>query len=180
MLSRSRLISFINIERNMFMAQRVEDQCGCHDGDGQAPEDMFVGNVSQWGVVKGQVKSVTTEHTLIRALAELVKWKVNSVAIVDHTGALVAVLTTRILKSLLRTEVQWSVAEKTLGELLQEDDTLLMQGGAVVGPSDPISAVFEAMDRHRVHRVCVLDASNRPIGVISIKDLLNAMLNGPK
>ena len=109
-----------------------------------------------------------------------VKWKVNSVAIVDHTGALVAVLTTRILKSLLRTEVQWSVAEKTLGELLQEDDTLLMQGGAVVGPSDPISAVFEAMDRHRVHRVFVLDASNRPIGVISIKDLLNAMLNGPK
>ena len=56
----------------MFMAQRAEDQCGCHDGDGQPPEDMFVGNVSQWGVVKGQVKSVTTEHTLIRALAELV------------------------------------------------------------------------------------------------------------
>ena len=50
-------------------------------------------------------------------------------------------------------QVQWSVAEKTLGQLLQEDDTLLTQGGAVVGPSDPISAVFEAMDRHRVHRV---------------------------
>ena len=58
-------------------------------------------------------------------------------------------------------QVQWAVAEKTLGQLLLEDDTLLMQGGAVVGPSDPISAVFEAMDRHRVHRVppCLLEGT---------------------
>lgn len=49
-------------------------------------------------------------------------------------------------------------------------------GSHVVRPENNLEFVVDKMHEYHVHRVYVIDEENRPIGVISIKDVLSALV----
>ena len=50
-------------------------------------------------------------------------------------------------------------------------------GVLVVAPSDSLRTAMDILVRERVHRVYVVDAANKPVGVVSIKDVIHALVS---
>ena len=62
----------------------------------------------------------------------------------------------------------WDFVEKTLGTLLAETSALSHDArslgeAVIVKRSDHISSVLKKMDKHKVHRVFMLDEARHPV-----------------
>jgi CBS domain-containing protein len=85
------------------------------------------------------------------------------VPVVDDEGRLVGVVTDR----------DACMAAYTQGKPLREIaiDTVMSRQLATCRAEDPISLAEELMQAHQLRRIPVVDADNRPIGLLSVNDL---------
>ncbi|MEB3765975.1 MAG: CBS domain-containing protein [Desulfurococcales archaeon] len=107
---------------------------------------------------------VIHEKTPLREAAKLMcENKVGSVIIIGEDGKIRGILTERdITCAASRTS---DVCEMPVWEFMTPDP-------AVVYPTTPLSEVIEKMSELGVRHLPVVDKDNKPVGVISVRDIL--------
>lgn len=155
-------------------------------------------NVATDGVYAKRVKevmvtdvvSVNPTDTLNEALAMMVENRVSAVPVTDSHDRCLGVISATDLLGLtkdLGDELNTlshigGLARNLLVEKLSESDLLtqpvqdLMTEQVVnVGPEDTLAHAASLMVRNHIHRLAVVDKSNRVLGVLSTMDLLQVL-----
>lgn len=114
---------------------------------------------------------VRADASLADAIELMDRHHVHGLPVVDHTGALVGVLSQTDLNRARTTEYLWSSWPGLSVRHLMTSPAL------TIHRSTPLIAAARKMERHQVHRLVVVedgDDSN-PIGVLSMTDLIHAL-----
>ncbi len=114
---------------------------------------------------------VGVDETLTVAAALMDRHHVHGVPVVDASGLLVGVLSQTDLARVRATEHLWA---SWPGLSVRH---LMTAPAITVDRSTPMSEAARMMERHRIHRLVVVDDANPmiPIGVFSTSDLIHAI-----
>jgi NADH dehydrogenase len=104
--------------------------------------------------------------TLREGLAEMARRPFGCWPIVDESGRLCAIAALSDLQRSLRSSIP-------LDEALIKFATPRVQ---TVGPHEPLSRCIELMRRHAIKHLPVVDHEHRPIGMVSLRDLVRHLL----
>ncbi|KAJ3113496.1 hypothetical protein HDU96_003319, partial [Phlyctochytrium bullatum] len=127
------------------------------------------------------VVTVPDTFTAIQAFRVMYLHRVTAVAVVDGNGGLVANLSASDLRGI-------TADKESLGALLLPVFTFLeahthrtpqqIKGDQirVVKPSETLSTAVKCMVRDRIHRVWVQGAHDKPIGVVTLTDVVSAFI----
>jgi CBS domain-containing protein len=112
------------------------------------------------------VRTLTVEDTLNCAAKLMQDHSLGCIPIVDDDGRLAGILTDRDI----------ALAAHASGEALWRLRIADTMHAPVFtcGPGDGVEIAARTMREHRVHRLPVVDAERRPIGLISLDDLAHA------
>jgi len=126
-----------------------------------------------------EVVSVSSDTRAIDAFEVIRSKKVTGVAVVDQSGKLVDNISASDLKLVgadveLLSRVFMSVSEFLKVDNSKERELIFVPTSATIGE------VFEKIVSNKTHRVYVTDESNKPVGIISIGDVLESVLNSVK
>jgi len=115
--------------------------------------------------------TVRADATLDDAVALMDRHHVHGLPVVDHTGALVGVLSQTDLNRARSTEYLWS---NWPGLAVRH---LMTSPAVVVHPSTPLIIAARKMEEHQIHRLVVVEDGDdsSPIGVLSMTDLIQAL-----
>lgn len=106
--------------------------------------------------------TVPADADLGRAMREMIDRGVGAVLVVDGGGALVGILTERDF--LTRVAGEPAFASRTVGEFMT-------RGPETVAPTDTLAFALGRMDAGGYRHLPVV-AGGRPVGVISVRDIL--------
>jgi CBS domain-containing protein len=112
------------------------------------------------------IQTVSTADTLNCAAKTMLDHAIGCLPVVDDKGVLVGVLTDRDI----------ALAGYEIGEALWKlrVDESMRRPVHTCRAEDDIAIAARLMREHRVHRLPVVDAGGRPIGMISLDDLAHA------
>eukprot|EP01116_Phalansterium_solitarium_P008443 TRINITY_DN22357_c0_g1_i1.p2 TRINITY_DN22357_c0_g1~~TRINITY_DN22357_c0_g1_i1.p2 ORF type:complete len:351 (-),score=152.56 TRINITY_DN22357_c0_g1_i1:65-1117(-) len=129
--------------------------------------------------VKEVVRAQQTELAL-EAFRRMVTAHVTGVAVVNADGRLVEVLSTKDLKIISPDgRLFWRMFQQ-IAAFVKDLDTAQRPGQLVtVQPTNTLSDVIRLMVQNKVHRVFVVDDAMRPVGVVTVKDVLWEILDDP-
>jgi CBS domain-containing protein len=115
--------------------------------------------------------TVRADATLNDAVALMDRHHVHGLPVVDHTGALVGVLSQTDLNRARSTEYLWS---NWPGLAVRH---LMTSPAVVVHRSTPLIIAARKMEEHQIHRLVVVEDGDEssPIGVLSMTDLIHAL-----
>ena len=113
--------------------------------------------------------NVRPSETILVAVHQLAEHGRNSVTVIDDNGKLVGIVTeSDVLRKCL-------VSGKALDKIKIED--VMTKGVAVGNIEDDLSYAINAMKEHRFRDIPIVDAQEKVIGIISMRDLLGVQLN---
>jgi CBS domain-containing protein len=117
-------------------------------------------------VMTKPIQTVTASDTLNCAAGLMREHAIGCLPVVDDTGALVGVLTDRDI----------ALSAFSIGEALWRlrIDESMHTPVFACRADDDITTAARLMRQHRVRRLPVVDADNRPVGMISLDDLARA------
>ena len=95
--------------------------------------------------------------------------RVGSVLVVDSDGKLVGIVTERDLVYLIARGIEFLASRYPVWEIMSEDPV-------TVGPDTSIQEAMEKMKELRIRHLPVVDDEGRPLGVISMRDIIELML----
>jgi len=124
------------------------------------------------------VFSVYPETKAIDALTLMAKHKVSAVAVLDHDGSLFTNISAKDLRVLANERVFRKLYSSCL-EFVQAARAADMKETAAAmycHPEDTIDKVISKLEAIGIHRLYVCDAARHPIGVITLGDVLGAIL----
>jgi len=131
---------------------------------------------SMEGVLK-EVISVNETSLAIDAFKLMQQRNITGVAVLNENGSVIGNLSVRDLKG-LRLENQlfhrlFQTVHNFMRHLKEENkDDNRPKTKKVVHATDTLSHVIEILVDHTIHRVYVVGAENKPIGVVTLKDVL--------
>ncbi len=102
------------------------------------------------------------------AVEEMVKTGVHGVAVVSEDGTFMGVVEQEHVLRAMDPENPTEVMEKPVEEIMDEEP-------AIVDPEDDLKTVLELMKEEDVTRVFIVSCEGRPVGVVSLTDVLKAM-----
>jgi CBS domain-containing protein len=116
------------------------------------------------------VKTCRPSDTLDRAAQLMWDHDIGSLPVVDDSGQVVGMLTDR----------DACMAAYTQGQPLQRVPVSVAMTNHVVTcrPNDTDVAVARLMAKHKIRRIPVVDDDQKPIGIVSLNDLVLAMAKG--
>jgi len=132
-----------------------------------------------------QVHCVSESEPAIKAFQMMVEKGIQGVGVIDSQGCLTGNLSVRDLK-LISSDARlfWRLHQTVssfLAKLRAEYQTKHGRPAKIVvaTPTESLSAVVREMSDNHVHRVYLVDGieTMRPIGLVSIKDLLNEIIS---
>ncbi len=113
---------------------------------------------------------VTVDLPLAEAAQLMDFYRVSGLPVVDWSGAVVGLISQTDLLHARTSEALWSAWPGLAVKHLMTSPALTVGAGA------PLEEAARMMEEHRVHRLVVVDADGeRPIGVLSLTDLVHAM-----
>jgi CBS domain-containing protein len=117
-------------------------------------------------LMQAPVLTLTIDDTLNCAAKMMRDQAIGCVPIVDRQGILVGILTDRDI----------ALAAYEMGEALWRlpIHSSMHEGVHTCRGEDDIAVAAQTMRAHRVRRLPVVDAANKPLGMISIDDLTHA------
>lgn len=120
-------------------------------------------------VMARQVVEIRADQKMSRAAEMFTEHEIAAAPIVDQDGSCIGILSaTDFLKR----------DRRSAGRSQDEAVTAHMSSAVqTVSASAPLLSAARMMDAQHVHRLVVLDADERPIGVISTMDIVAALLN---
>jgi len=120
--------------------------------------------------VGGCVFQVPENLQTIKALNQIVKQKVHAVAVVDETGKIITTLSESDVRPLCNTNFKKIVLP--ISEFLREFHDGKLTHPVTCGPTDILLDVAIRAVAAKVHRVWVVDSAERPIGVVTMSDII--------
>ncbi|WP_148689045.1 CBS domain-containing protein [Methanopyrus sp. SNP6] len=130
------------------------------------PERLYVRDYMVTGVV--QVRMTDTVRDAVR---EMVRAGVHGLAVVGPDGELVGVLEEEhIMDLVVERGRDWAdILETTVEEVMDPEP-------AIVEPNDTLLDALEEMERKKTTRAFVLSCEGTPVGVVSVTDVLSAIV----
>ena len=113
---------------------------------------------------------VRADASLAEAIELMDRHHVHGLPVVDHTGALVGVLSQTDLNRARSTEYLWA---SWPGLAVRH---LMTSPAITIHRSTPLIVAARKMERHQIHRLVVVEDGDdaSPIGVLSMTDLIHA------
>lgn len=114
---------------------------------------------------------IRADASLSEAVALMDRNRVHGLPVVDHTGALVGVLSQTDLNRARSTEYLWSGWP---GLAVRH---LMTSPAVTIHRSTPLIVAARRMEEHAIHRLVVVEDGDdtTPIGVLSMTDLIHAL-----
>jgi CBS domain-containing protein len=129
------------------------------------------------------IVKVDESTTLDVAFDVMLEAGVSSVPVVDGSGAMVTILSFSDVKEfgyMKADEAKFALSQPVLWFLSPRKDgtvTALPMPPITVAANDAISTVIEVMVASNVHQVYIVDEARRPIGVVSMIELLGLLIS---
>ncbi|KAK3092419.1 hypothetical protein FSP39_002587 [Pinctada imbricata] len=123
--------------------------------------------------------TATTNTPLITALTKFVESRISALPVCDSEGRVVNiyakfdVINLAAEKSYNNLDI---TIEQALKHRLQED---WFEGVVRCRPEDKLEAVIDKLVKAEVHRLIVIDEENKPVGIVSLSDILNYLVLEP-
>jgi len=129
------------------------------------------------------VLCVHEDSSTIEAFKTMVAKEISGMAVINTEGKLVAALSLKDLKA-MSTDARlfWRLHQTVKNFLLkvrkENDET----GGdrprtvVTVKSQDTLETVLKKLSEHKIHRVFIIDDNKKPLGVISLKDVVREIL----
>ena len=121
-------------------------------------------------LMSSSVLTCTLDHPLSCAARIMWEQDCGSVAVVDHQGKVIGMVTDRDICMATYTR-DLPPSQMTVGSACSN-------GLVAVHESDSIEAAERLMRRHQVRRLPVVDAEGRPVGMLTIADLARNAYGG--
>lgn len=114
---------------------------------------------------------IRADASLTDAVALMDRHHVHGLPVVDHTGALVGVLSQTDLNRVRATEYLWV---NWPGLAVRH---LMTSPAITIHRSTPMIVAARKMEQHQIHRLVVVEDGDEttPIGVLSMTDLIHAL-----
>lgn len=114
---------------------------------------------------------VRADAPLAEAIELMDRHHVHGLPVIDHTGALVGVLSQTDLNRARSTEYLWA------GWPGLSVRHLMTSPAITIHRSTPLIVAARKMERHQIHRLVVVEDGDdtTPIGVLSMTDLIHAL-----
>ena len=134
--------------------------------EARAASALQVGDIND--VARSRLLTVGVDALLAEVAAALSSAQISLVMVCDAAGAVVGVITETILVRQLGFG-QAGVFSTPAGDVMSREYT-------VCGPADTLSEVLAMMHERGLIHVPVVDAGNKPLGVLNARDGLRALL----
>jgi len=128
--------------------------------------------------VEGAIKPVisTNENEIVLdAFKRMHELAISGLAIVDNDGHLTGNLSPRDLKAISPDgRMFWRLFETTKNFLakVRKEAIVRPRGVVFVKPNDTLETAIQKLAENNIHHIFVVDENKKPIGVISLKDIL--------
>ena len=106
--------------------------------------------------------STTRHKNVADALAIMAEYRIGGIPVVDDENHLVGIVTNRDLRF-----------EKNMSKLI--DDVMTKENVITTGQSTDLESAAEILQEHKIEKLPVVDAKNKLIGLITYKDITNAI-----
>ena len=106
--------------------------------------------------------STTRDKNVADALAIMAEYRIGGIPVVDEENHLVGIVTNRDLRF-----------EKNMSKLI--DDVMTKDNVITTGQSTDLESAAEILQEHKIEKLPVVDAQNKLIGLITYKDITNAI-----
>lgn len=106
--------------------------------------------------------STTRNKNVADALAIMSEYRIGGIPVVDEENHLVGIVTNRDLRF-----------EKNMTKLI--DDVMTKENVITTGQSTDLESAAEILQEHKIEKLPVVDAHNKLIGLITYKDITNAI-----
>jgi len=130
-------------------------------------------------MVRTNVESVSRNKTLFEALQAMLTKNLNAMAVLQEDGKLLGALTFDNIQFILGGQAYGQLSRKC-GDIvlqLQKDDKERHDVAYVsVSPETSLEDTIKRVVGHRIHRLWVLDNDNKPVGIVSLTDILSAFV----
>ncbi|EAL63883.1 hypothetical protein DDB_G0287037 [Dictyostelium discoideum AX4] len=136
-------------------------------------------SIKDLGFKEKKVISIDFNKRALEAFELMANNKVNGIAVNDEKGHIIANISARDLKELLNETRVFENLYLSVGEFISK---VRQQDYKAVNPSischmnDSLANIITRMVAANIHRVYIIDEERKPIGVISIHDILNIIL----
>jgi len=127
---------------------------------------------------------VHEDDIAIEAFKIMVEKNVGGLAVIDKEGKLAANISLRDLKVMSTdTRLFWRLYQTVHNFLLKVRKENNETSGdrprtvVTVKPSDTLETVIKKLAEYKIHRVYIVDDHKKPVGVISLKDVLHEIIN---
>jgi len=131
--------------------------------------------IADLGMQKVGVLTAETSARAIDAFQAMHYYKVSALAVVDASGSLIGNISVSDLRAVGFDGKLLQKLYKPLGEFLK-DEKLEIREAVSVTPDCCFDEVVDKLVTNQIHRVYVVDATNKPIGVVSHLEVLNGVL----
>jgi len=129
------------------------------------------------------VISVHEESVAVEAFRLMVEKNVSGLAVINKEGKLVGNISLKDLKA-MSTDLRlfwrlYQTVHNFLQKVRQENNE---KSGdrprtiVTVKPNDTLETVIKRLKEHKIHRVYIVDDNKKPIGIISLKDVLKEII----
>ncbi|EGG14217.1 hypothetical protein DFA_11986 [Cavenderia fasciculata] len=125
------------------------------------------------------VISINFHKTAIEAFELMAEHRVNGIAVVDDKGVIIANISARDLKELLNETRIFENLYLTVGEFIsrvRQQDYKAVHPSISCNMNDSLDKLMTRMCAAKIHRVYVVDQDRKPVGVISLHDILEKIL----
>jgi CBS domain-containing protein len=128
-----------------------------------------------------KVHSVDEDETAMHAFEVMLKENISGVAVTKADGHLMGNLSLRDLKTIMTdASMFWRLQQKAsnfirhLRELVKTDEVKQNRPrtSVVAHADETLESVVQKITEHGLHRVFIVDAEKKPVGCISLKDIL--------
>jgi len=130
---------------------------------------------------KNIIYSVKEDEQAIEAFKLMMEKNVSGVAIVDEEGKVKGNISSRDLKAIATDgSLFWRLYSKAYlfrQNARKEADPTPPRGTVTVHKGDSLGEVIKKLAENKIHRVYVIDEERRPLGVISLRDVLVEILS---
>jgi len=127
--------------------------------------------ITDLGLQKGNVVTITNEETLIKGFMQIITHKISAIAIIDFkTGELINNLSASDMKGITQ-ESFWKL-ELPLHQILTEQADKKLPP-VTCSSNTNLGEIIDNFSKHGVHRIYVVDPTNKPLNVITLTDVMN-------
>ena len=102
----------------------------------------------------------------------------SSVAVVDAEGKLVGNISSHDLKAMILDPMQFRSLSHNIGD--SNFKAVHTHRLSIITPSDTLETVITKLATEHVHRLYVVDHDRKPVGVVSLRDVIARFVQEPK